>query len=159
VSIDFDRRLGARSREARVQVDYAQMLIERGEPGDRERALRLPKEGLGAAHALGMQLVIEPAPALRLHAQGIDGSVTLRISDMEGFTRMTESRRREPALYKRRLPSAPAAAKALRRARAAGSALPATASSPHLHGTYLAPLEHAKGNACAHRSKARPEKD
>jgi class 3 adenylate cyclase len=119
-AIDFDRRLGARPLLARVQIDYARMLLERSAPGDRERALRLANEALGIAHALGMQLVTERALALKLEVQGIegsdtkrsvyavatlvqaarpdlgahaaaDGTVTLVFSDMEGFTRMTES--------------------------------------------------------------------
>ncbi len=119
-TIDFDRRLGARPLLARAQVDYARMLLERAGPGDRERALRLANEALGVAHALGMKLVTERALAAKLAAQGIDGAdtrrsvyavatlvqtarpdlaseaaadgtVTLVFSDMEGFTRMTES--------------------------------------------------------------------
>jgi predicted ATPase/class 3 adenylate cyclase len=119
-AIDFDRRLGALPLLARVQVDYARMLLERAAPGDRERALRLANEALEAAHALGMQLVTERALATKLEAQGVDtsdirrsvyavasivqaarpdlgvdtaadGTVTLVFSDMEGFTRMTES--------------------------------------------------------------------
>ena len=119
-AIEFDRGLGARPLQARVQVDYARMLLERDTPGDRERALRLANEALEIAHALGMQLVTERALAAKLDAQGVDGSdtrhsvyavasivqtakpdlsadaaadgtVTLVFSDMEGFTRMTES--------------------------------------------------------------------
>ncbi len=119
-AIDFDRRLGARPLQARVQVDYARMLLLRGAPGDRERALRLANDALGVAHTLGMQLVTERALALKLEAQGVDGTdtrhsvyavatlvqtaqpdlsadaaadgtVTLVFSDMEGFTHMTES--------------------------------------------------------------------
>jgi class 3 adenylate cyclase len=119
-AIDFDRRLGARPLLARAQIDHARMLLERAAPGDRERALRLANEALGIAHALGMQLVTERALALKLEIQGIegsdtkrsvyavatlvqtsrpdlgsaaapDGTVTLVFSDMEGFTRMTES--------------------------------------------------------------------
>jgi class 3 adenylate cyclase len=96
------------------------MLLDRGGPGDRERALRLANEALALAQALGMKLVTERALAQKLEAQGIDGSdtkhsvvavaslvqaarpdlradsaadgtVTLVFSDMEGFTRMTES--------------------------------------------------------------------
>jgi len=119
-AIDFDRGLGARPLQARVQVDYARMLLERAAPGDRERALRLANEALAIAHELGMKLVTERALAAKLEAQGVDtsdirrsvytvatlvqvarpdlaadtaadGTVTLVFSDMEGFTRMTES--------------------------------------------------------------------
>jgi class 3 adenylate cyclase len=119
-AIAFDRRLGSPPLEARVKVDYARLLLDRSAPGDRERALRLANEALGVAHGLGMQLVTERALALKLEAQGIessdtkrsvyavatlvqaarpdlgsataaDGTVTLLFSDMEGFTRLTES--------------------------------------------------------------------
>jgi predicted ATPase len=119
-AIAFDRGLGARPLQARVQVDYARMLLERLAPGDRERALRLANEALAIAHELGMKLVTERALAAKLEAQGVDvsdtrrsvytvatlvqvarpdlggaaaadGTVTLLFSDMEGFTRMTES--------------------------------------------------------------------
>jgi class 3 adenylate cyclase len=119
-AIDFDRRLGARPLQARVQVDFARMLLERDAAGDRPRALRLANEALEIAQTLGMKLVTERALALKLEAQGVDGrstehsvyavaslvqaarpdlsvdaaadgTVTLVFSDMEGFSRMTES--------------------------------------------------------------------
>ncbi len=119
-AIDFDRRLGARPLQARVQVDFARMLLDRSDPGDRVRALRLANEALSIAQALGMKLVTERALALKLEAQGVDtaytehsvvavaslvqaarpdmsanaaadGTVTLVFSDMEGFSRMTEA--------------------------------------------------------------------
>jgi len=119
-AIDFDRRIGARPLQARVQVDFARMLLDRGGSGDRARALRLANDALEVAQALGMKLVTERALALKLEAQGVDaastehsvyavasvvqaarpdmsvdaaadGTVTLVFSDMEGFSRMTES--------------------------------------------------------------------
>jgi class 3 adenylate cyclase len=119
-AIDFDRRLGARPLQARVQVDFARMLLDRDGPGDRARALRLANDALAVTQDLGMMRVTERALALKLEAQGVDGAstersvyavaslvqaarpdlsvdaapdgtVTLVFSDMEGFTRMTES--------------------------------------------------------------------
>jgi class 3 adenylate cyclase len=119
-AIDFDRRLGARPLLARAQVEYGRMLLDRSAPGDRERALKLANQALGVSQELGMKLVTERALAVKIEAQGIDGSdtkhsvyavasivqsarpdlsahtaadgtVTLMFSDMEGFTRMTES--------------------------------------------------------------------
>jgi predicted ATPase/class 3 adenylate cyclase len=119
-AIDFDRRIGARPLLARAQVEYARTLLDRSAPGDRERALKLANQALGVAQELGMKLVTERALAVKIEAQGIsgadtkhsvyavasivqsarpdlsahtaaDGTVTLMFSDMEGFTRMTES--------------------------------------------------------------------
>jgi len=119
-AIDFDRRLGARPLLARAQVEYARTLLDRGAPGDRESALKLANQALGVSQELGMKLVTERALAVKIEAQGIsgsdtkhsvyavasivqsarpdlsahtaaDGTVTLMFSDMEGFTRMTES--------------------------------------------------------------------
>jgi class 3 adenylate cyclase len=96
------------------------MLLARGGAGDREKALRLASQAQATAAELGMKLVAERALALRVEAQGLrgtgskqtihavaiavqerrpdlashpaaDGTVTLMFSDMEGFTRMTES--------------------------------------------------------------------
>jgi class 3 adenylate cyclase len=119
-AIDLDRRLGARPLLARAQCDYAQMLLARSAAGDREKALRLASQAQATAAELGMKLVVDKALALRVEAQGLrgagtkqtvhavanavqerrpdlrshaaaDGTVTLVFSDMEGFTRMTES--------------------------------------------------------------------
>jgi class 3 adenylate cyclase len=119
-ALDLDRRLGARPLLARAQCDYARMLLARGSAGDRDKALRLAGQAHATAGELGMKLVAERALALRVEAQGLrgagtkqtvhavanavqerrpdlrshaaaDGTVTLMFSDMEGFTRMTES--------------------------------------------------------------------
>ena len=39
--------------------DYAAALLERGEPGDRERAMELLDEGLAIARELGLKPVME----------------------------------------------------------------------------------------------------
>ena len=47
--------MGARPWRARTQHAYAEMLLARDEPGDREKALELVGEALAAASAIGMQ--------------------------------------------------------------------------------------------------------
>jgi class 3 adenylate cyclase len=118
-ALALNRRMGSPPFTARVQCDYARMLLARDAPGDRERALQLTAESLATARELGMKLVAERALASKLEAQGVaasdtaqsiyavasrvhddppdlrshaapDGTVTLMFSDMEGFTRMTE---------------------------------------------------------------------
>jgi class 3 adenylate cyclase len=112
-------RIGARPHEARTQLDYAEMLLERSRSGDRDKALALANRALDTARELGMKVVMEKALAMKLRAQGMpsesvassiemvtssigercpdlaphaapDGTVTLMFSDMEGFTEMTE---------------------------------------------------------------------
>jgi class 3 adenylate cyclase len=112
-------RMRARPLGARTQVDYAEMLLQRDEPEDRERAVDLLNQAMTTARALGMKVLLERALGLKLGAQGVqsgtiersidlvaastgarrpdlssqaapDGTVTLMFSDMEGFTAMTE---------------------------------------------------------------------
>jgi class 3 adenylate cyclase/tRNA A-37 threonylcarbamoyl transferase component Bud32 len=119
-ALELNQRMGARPLLARAQCDYARMLLSRRAAGDREKALRLAGQAHTTAVELGMKLVAEKALALRVEAQGLrgsdtkqtvhsvasavqekrpdlrshaaaDGTVTLVFSDMEGFTRMTES--------------------------------------------------------------------
>jgi class 3 adenylate cyclase len=112
-------KLHARPRAAHVRCDWAAMLMARGGPGDRERALSLANAALAEAQQLGMKPLVEEALALKLELQGVpsgelnrsiyavasrveqerpdlrahtapDGTVTLLFSDMEGFSAMTE---------------------------------------------------------------------
>jgi class 3 adenylate cyclase len=118
-ALAMDERLGAPALLARVRQDYARMLLERGAPGDRERALELAQQSLAAAREMGMKVLLEKALATKLEAHGVDsldtrhsiyavasalqrqppdlspraapdGTVTLAFSDMEGFTQLTE---------------------------------------------------------------------
>ncbi len=53
-AIAMNARMGARPWLARSQHDYAQMLVARGGPGDREQATALRAEASEAYRALGM---------------------------------------------------------------------------------------------------------
>jgi class 3 adenylate cyclase len=104
----------------RTQQAYAEMLLARGQDGDRERALALLADVLESARERGLKRLLGRALAAKLRAQGVDpatlegsihvvstsvqdrrpdmtphaapdGTVTLMFSDMEGFTEMTES--------------------------------------------------------------------
>jgi class 3 adenylate cyclase len=119
-ALEMNARVGARPYVAHTEQQYAQMLIARGEPGDRETALELLSQALDTAQELGMKTLVEKALALKLRAQGIDpmapqtsidavasavyvdkpdlppaavapdGTVTILFSDIEGSTAMTE---------------------------------------------------------------------
>jgi class 3 adenylate cyclase len=102
-----------------TQHQYADMLLRRGDPGDREKALSLVTQALDTAQRLSMVTLVERALALKLRAQGIDltspqtsidavaasvyadkpdlrphaapdGTVTIMFSDIEGSTAMAE---------------------------------------------------------------------
>ena len=60
----MNSRMGARPWVARTQLNYAQMLLVRGEPGDREKARGLLQEALGAARRMGMVKVAIDCKAL-----------------------------------------------------------------------------------------------
>jgi class 3 adenylate cyclase/tRNA A-37 threonylcarbamoyl transferase component Bud32 len=112
-------RLGNIPYRVRALVHFAQMLLERGAPGDAGRVLALLNEALPVARELGMAVYIEEGLALKMKLQGADasdvsrsiyavassvqerrpdltphaasdGTVTLMFSDVEGFTEMTE---------------------------------------------------------------------
>ena len=53
-ALAFNARIGARVWTARTQHDYAAMLLERRDPGDRERAEALLAEAAAAADELGL---------------------------------------------------------------------------------------------------------
>ena len=118
-ALAMDRRLGARAWEARTQIDYARMRLDRDDPGDREQARALLGAALATSQELGLKAWLDMALALKLRAQGTpsgewqrsidvvaasvearrpdmqahastEGHVTLMFSDMEGFTTMTE---------------------------------------------------------------------
>jgi class 3 adenylate cyclase len=118
-ALDTDRRMRARGWLPRTQCDYARTLLDRGAPGDRQKALELLGEALETCQELGLKGWLDMCLELKLRAQGIDsgsvetsieavaaslggrrldltphaapdGTVTLMFSDMEGFTAMTE---------------------------------------------------------------------
>ena len=105
---------------AKSEVAYAAMLLRRGDPAARGKALDFLNRALEPAGRLGMRHLLERALALKLQAQGIlaagdfhnsidavvavvtreqidlrrhaapDGTVTILFSDIEGSTVMTE---------------------------------------------------------------------
>ncbi len=98
-------KLGSPPMFARNRYYYAEMLLRRGAPGDREKALTLLDQALETADAIGMlkiaadaralqaAMAASPAPArdrAEPAATGPDDTVTLMFSDMSGFTEMTE---------------------------------------------------------------------
>jgi len=118
-ALAMSTKMGARPILAWTQCQYADMLVRRDERGDCEKALRLLAEALNTAQELGMKLLTEKALALKLKAQGIegsdlltsidtvakevlavqpdlrphaapDGTVTIMFSDIEGSTVLTE---------------------------------------------------------------------
>jgi eukaryotic-like serine/threonine-protein kinase len=102
-----------------TQFQYADMLLRRGSPGDREKALSLLSQALDIAQRLEMKALLERALALKLEVQGVsfsdvgtsietvarealaeqpdlrshaapDGTVTIMFSDIEGSTALAE---------------------------------------------------------------------
>lgn len=59
----MNSRMGARPWVAHTQFNYAQMLLARGEPGDREKARGLLQEALDAAQQMGMVKVAKDCEA------------------------------------------------------------------------------------------------
>ena len=64
-ALDFDLRSGGRPWLPRTRCDFAQMLLQRGAAGDRERASSLLDAALDEARALGLAALVEQADALR----------------------------------------------------------------------------------------------
>ena len=54
-AIAMNARIGARPLLAHTQHDYARMLLQRGQPGDRERARELVAEAIATYRELGME--------------------------------------------------------------------------------------------------------
>jgi hypothetical protein len=61
----------ARAFTARTRYDFADMLVKRDSPGDRERSLALLDQALSAAEEIGMTRLSEQALALKVRLQGI----------------------------------------------------------------------------------------
>jgi class 3 adenylate cyclase len=112
-------RMEAQPGTAWTRYQYADMVLRRNADGDRKKALSLLAQALDTAQKLGMKLLTERALALKLKAQGIegsdlltsidtvakevlavqpdlrphaapDGTVTIMFSDIEGSTVLTE---------------------------------------------------------------------
>jgi DNA-binding SARP family transcriptional activator len=64
-ALEQNARMGARPWLAHTQYDYARMLIERGDPGDAERAGELLDSCLATCRELGMPVLEARAAALR----------------------------------------------------------------------------------------------
>jgi class 3 adenylate cyclase len=118
-AIEADKRMLAWAWLACTQCDYARTLLDRGAPGDRQKALELLAEALETCQEFRLKGWLNLCLELKLRAQGVDsgsvetsieavaaslgsrrpdlaphaapdGTVTLMFSDMEGFSAMTE---------------------------------------------------------------------
>ena len=58
-ALEFCRRAGYRPELAWTCCDYADTLLQRGEPGDREKAVSLLDESLAISSELGMRPLME----------------------------------------------------------------------------------------------------
>ncbi len=117
--LEMSDRMGNRPFSALSRYQLAELLLERGREGDRERALELLAAALDSAQELGMVKLVNDALTTRLEAQGLgsldattsidfmigavaseqpdiaahaapDGQVTILFSDIENSTLMTE---------------------------------------------------------------------
>jgi class 3 adenylate cyclase len=111
--------IGAHPLVAVGRYEHARLLVDRGAPGDRERANDLLGQSLETAYDLGMRALVDRALGLRVRMQGIesadvgssidavasaveedrpdlrghtapDGTVTILFSDIEGSTALNE---------------------------------------------------------------------
>ena len=117
--LDFCRKAGYRPELAWTCCDYADMLLERNDGGDRQKATTLLDESLAISSDLGMRPLMERVLSRKMSLQGIDvsspqtsidavvsaveverpnlephaapdGTVTVMFTDIEGSTAMTE---------------------------------------------------------------------
>jgi DNA-binding CsgD family transcriptional regulator len=63
-ALEMDTRMQARPAASRSTLAYADTLLKRGAPGDRERAQELLKQALATSEELGLTRLIEQARAL-----------------------------------------------------------------------------------------------
>jgi class 3 adenylate cyclase len=93
-ALGFNLRMGARPWVARTRYHYAAMLVERGNPGDREKAIELAALAQSGAESVGMKALAEQIRELRgidLRAEAApDGTVTILFTDIENSTPITE---------------------------------------------------------------------
>lgn len=67
-ALAMNASMGAKPWLAHPQQQYAEMLLERGQPGDVEKALALLDEALAIGRQLGMHTLVERAVSLRQQA-------------------------------------------------------------------------------------------
>lgn len=93
-ALDFNLKMGASAWVARTRYQIAAMLLERGRPGDRERALEFAGLARAGAESLGMKALRErlrDLAGVELRADaGPDGTVTIMFTDIENSTGTTE---------------------------------------------------------------------
>jgi class 3 adenylate cyclase len=70
-ALEINARMRARPSLAHTQQQYAEMLLTRGQPGDRDRAMSLLDEALAIASQLGMGALTDRVLACKLRIQGI----------------------------------------------------------------------------------------
>jgi class 3 adenylate cyclase len=81
--IEIATRMGDRPGRAITRIDLAEVLMDRGEAGDRERALDLVGEAIPSARRMGARSLVDRGMAVRLEAQGLAGvDVTTSIDDV-----------------------------------------------------------------------------
>jgi class 3 adenylate cyclase len=120
IAIELHEEMGARPWKASSLTEYAETLLRRGSPGDREAALAAIDQAIELAREIGMAPLAERAVAIRFEAQGRelptdvrtsidrveeavereqpdlrthaapDGTVTLLFSDIVGSTALNE---------------------------------------------------------------------
>jgi tetratricopeptide (TPR) repeat protein len=73
-ALDRNARIGARPWLAHTQRQYAEMLLARGEPEDREKAADLLGRAVDIGSELGMKLLLEKVADLQARAQAAGGS-------------------------------------------------------------------------------------
>ncbi len=74
--LEIEKRMRALGMLPRLQCDYAKMLLARGEPRDREKALSLLDEALATCERLGLKGWLDLCLETKLRAQGLEsGSV------------------------------------------------------------------------------------
>jgi class 3 adenylate cyclase len=82
-AVEIATRMGDRPDVALCGLALAELMLERDESNDRERALELLGEVLGAAREMGARWIVDRALRRRLEAQGLTGvDVTTSIDDM-----------------------------------------------------------------------------
>jgi class 3 adenylate cyclase len=118
-AMEMDKQMGAGRFAGWTFHLYAQMLLLRDGPGDREKAISLLSQALDVAERLGLTALLERSLKLKMQAQGIDlsdigtsidtvarevleqqpdlkshaspdGTVTIMFSDIEGSTAMAD---------------------------------------------------------------------
>ena len=73
-ALDLNRTMGARPMVVRTLEHYAQMLLVRDEPGDRERAVAFTDQAVEIAQELGMANLAQKLEADRAHLHRISAS-------------------------------------------------------------------------------------